>query len=133
MTPVIFADEAGCRAFARAVRARGIRHVTTSRELFAGGEIEHCYTAMSTDRYLPTTGAHWASEFRAMTARVGLDPRSDPWSHNPDRQYRPGFMDASLSLLRRIAFVQTNPRLEPAHCATIAKALTEADAECAGG
>ncbi len=131
MTPLIFSDEDACRAFARAVRARGIRHVTTSRELFAGGEIEHCYRAMSTDRYLPTTGAHWAAEFRAMIAHAGIDARSNPWSHSPGRDYPPGFMDESLSLLRRIAFVQTNPRLEPVHCEAIARALAEADAECA--
>jgi dTDP-4-amino-4,6-dideoxygalactose transaminase len=131
MTPLIFSDEDTCRAFAQAVRARGIRHVTTSRELFAGGEIEHCYRAMSTDRYLPTTGAHWAAEFRAMIAHAGIDPRSNPWSHSPGHNYPAGFMDESLSLLRRIAFVQTNPRLEPAHCEAIADALTEADAECA--
>ena len=131
MTPLIFSDEDACRTFARAVRGRGIRHVSTSRELFAGGEIEHCYRAMSTDRYLPTTGAHWATEFRAMIAHAGIDPRSNPWSHSPEREYKPGFMDESLSLLRRIAFVQTNPRLEPAHCHAIANALVEADAECA--
>ncbi|MBG0566103.1 DegT/DnrJ/EryC1/StrS family aminotransferase [Actinoplanes aureus] len=133
MTPLLFPDEPACQAFAAAVRARGIRHVTTSRELFAGGEIEHCYAAMSTDRYLPATGAHWATEFRAMNARVGIDARSNPWSHVPDRDYRPGFMDESLRLLRRLAFVQTNPRLEPAHCEEIAGALAAADAECAGG
>jgi dTDP-4-amino-4,6-dideoxygalactose transaminase len=131
MTPLIFSDEDACRAFARAVRARGVRHVTTSRELFAGGEIEHCYRAMSTDRYLPTTGAHWASEFRAMISRVGIDPRNNPWSHSSARDYPPGFMDQSLGLLRRIAFVQTNPRLERVHCEVIARALFEADAECA--
>ncbi|GGQ49071.1 DegT/DnrJ/EryC1/StrS family aminotransferase [Couchioplanes azureus] len=130
MTPLIFDDERACQAFVRAVRARGIRHVTTSRELFAGGEIEHCYAAMSTDRYLPTTGAHWATNFRAMVAKVGIDPRHDPWAGS-DREYPPGFMDESLGLLQRIAFVQTNPRLEPAHCETIARALCEADAECA--
>ena len=130
MTPLMFPDEDSCRAFARAVRARGIRHVTTSRELFAGGEIEHCYRAMSTDRYLPTTGAHWAAEFRAMTGRIGLDSRNDPWAYSA-RDYPPGFMDESLALLRRVAFVQTNPRLEPAHCEAIAEALAAADAECA--
>jgi dTDP-4-amino-4,6-dideoxygalactose transaminase len=130
MTPLIFADESACRAFVGAVRARGIRHITTSRELFAGGEIEHCYAAMSADRYLPTTGAHWASEFRAMTGRVGIDARTDPWSHS-SREYPPGFMDESMSLLRRIALVQTNPRLERAHCEIIARALSDADAECA--
>jgi dTDP-4-amino-4,6-dideoxygalactose transaminase len=132
MTPLIFSDENACRAFVGAVRARGIRHITTSRELFAGGEIEHCYAAMSADRYLPTTGAHWASEFRAMIGRVGIDARSNPWSHSAAREYRPGFMDESLALLKRIALVQTNPRLEPVHCEAIARALAEADAECAG-
>jgi len=132
MTPLIFSDEDACRAFVRAVRARGIRHVTTSRELFAGGEIEHCYAAMSADRYLATTGAHWAAEFRAMIAHVGIDARSNPWSHSPGRDYPSGFMDESLALVRRIALVQTNPRLEPVHCETIARALAEADAECAG-
>jgi dTDP-4-amino-4,6-dideoxygalactose transaminase len=131
MTPLIFSDEDACRAFVGAVRARGIRHVTTSRELFAGGEIEHCYAAMSADRYLPTTGAHWAADFRAMVARVGIDVRSNPWSHSPGREYPSGFMDESLCLLRRIALVQTNPRLEPVHCEAIARALAEADAECA--
>ncbi|MEV6599825.1 aminotransferase class I/II-fold pyridoxal phosphate-dependent enzyme [Actinoplanes sp. NPDC051346] len=131
MTPLMFADEDACQAFCRAVRARGIRHVTTSRELFAGGEIEHCYAAMSTDRYLPTTGAHWATNFRAMVSQVGIDPRSNPWTYSPGREYPPGFMDESLALLKRIAFVQTNPLLEPEHCAAIARALTEADAECA--
>jgi dTDP-4-amino-4,6-dideoxygalactose transaminase len=133
MTPLIFPDEDACRAFVRAVRARGIRHVTTSRELFAGGEIEHVYAAMSTDRYLPTTGAHWASEFRAMIAHVGIDARANPWSRSPGRDYPPGFIDESLAILKRIALVQTNPRLEPAHCETIARALAEADAECAAG
>jgi dTDP-4-amino-4,6-dideoxygalactose transaminase len=133
MTPLLFADQETCRAFVAAVRARGIRHVTTSRELFAGGEIEHCYAAMSADRYLPTTGAHWAAEFRAMIAHVGIDARSNPWSHTPGRDYRKGFMDESLALLKRIALVQTNPRLEPVHCEAIAEALAEADAECAGG
>jgi 8-amino-3,8-dideoxy-alpha-D-manno-octulosonate transaminase len=131
MTPLIFSDEDACRAFVRAVRARGIRHVTTSRELFAGGEIEHCYAAMSADRYLPTTGAHWATEFRAMIAHVGIDVRSNPWSRSSGRDYASGFMDESLALLRRIALVQTNPRLEKVHCEAIAKALAEADAECA--
>jgi hypothetical protein len=132
MTPLIFSDEESCRAFVRAVRTRGIRHITTSRELFAGGEIEHCYTAMSADRYLPTTGAHWAAEFRAMTGHVGIDERSNPWSRSPGRDYPPGFMDESLAILRRIALVQTNPRLERVHCEAIAGALAEADAECAG-
>ena len=132
MTPLIFPDEDGCRAFVGAVRTRGIRHVTTSRELFAGGEIEHCYAAMSADRYLPTTGAHWAADFRAMIGHAGIDARSNPWSHSPGRDYRSGFMDESLVLLRRIALVQTNPRLEPVHCEAIARALAEADAECAG-
>ncbi len=132
MTPLIFPDEDACRAFVRAVRARGIRHITTSRELFAGGEIEHVYRAMSADRYLPTTGAHWASEFRAMIAHIGLDARSNPWSHSPGRDYPPGFIDESLALLKRIALVQTNPLLEPVHCAAIARALAEADEECAG-
>ncbi|GAA0459772.1 hypothetical protein Ade02nite_13860 [Paractinoplanes deccanensis] len=132
MTPLLFPDESACQTFARAVRTRGIRHVTTSRELFAGGEIEHCYPAMSTDRYLPTTGAHWAPEFRAMIAHVGIDARNDPWARVPGRDYPPGFADESMRLLRRIAFVQTNPRLEPQHCAAIARALAEADAECAG-
>jgi dTDP-4-amino-4,6-dideoxygalactose transaminase len=131
MTPLIFPDEDACRAFVGAVRARGIRHVTTSRELFAGGEIEHCYRAMSTDRYLPTTGSHWAAEFRAMVARTSIDARTNPWSHSPGRDYPAGFMDDSFALLRRIALVQTNPRLEPAHCRAIATALAEADAECA--
>jgi dTDP-4-amino-4,6-dideoxygalactose transaminase len=132
MTPLIFPDEDSCQAFVRAVRARGIRHVTTSRELFAGGEIEHCYAAMSADRYLPTTGAHWAANFRAMVGRVGIDARSNPWSYPTAPDYPPGFMDESLALLKRIALVQSNPRLEPVHCAAIAKALAEADAECAG-
>jgi dTDP-4-amino-4,6-dideoxygalactose transaminase len=132
MTPLIFSDENACRAFVGAVRARGIRHVTTWRELFAGGEIEHCYAAMSADRYLPTTGAHWAADFRAMVSHIGIDVRSNPWSHSPGRDYRSGFMDESLSLLRRIALVQTNPRLEPVHCEAIARALAKADAECAG-
>jgi dTDP-4-amino-4,6-dideoxygalactose transaminase len=132
MTPLIFPDEDACQAFARAVRARGIRHITTSREVFAGGEIEHCYAAMSADRYLPTTGAHWASDFRAMIAHVGIDERRNPWSHSPGRDYPSGFMDESLALLRRIALVQTNPRLEPVHCEAIARALAEADTECAG-
>jgi dTDP-4-amino-4,6-dideoxygalactose transaminase len=132
MTPLIFADEASCRAFVGAVRARGIRHVTTSRELFAGGEVEHCYAAMSADRYLPTTGAHWATEFRAMIAHVGIDARSNPWTHSPGRDYPPGFMDESLAILKRMALVQTNPRLEPVHCEAIARALVEADVECAG-
>ena len=131
MTPLAFLDENACSAFVRSVRARGIRHITTSRELFAGGEIEHCYAAMSADRYLPTTGAHWATEFRAMNAHVGIDARSNPWAHSPGRTYPPGFMDESLSVLKRIALVQTNPRLEPAHCEAIARALAEADAECA--
>ncbi len=131
MTPLMFSDEDACRAFVAAVRARGIRHVTTSRELFAGGEIEHCYAAMSADRYLPTTGAHWAAEFRAMVGKVGIDARSNPWLHSPGRDYRAGFMDESLALLRRIALVQTNPRLEPVHCEAIARALAGADAECA--
>jgi hypothetical protein len=86
---------------------------------------------MSTDRYLPTTGAHWAAEFRAMIAQTAIDPRRNPWSDSPGRNYPPGFMDRSLSLLRRIAFVQTNPRLERVHCEAIARALVEADAECA--
>ncbi|MFI5495995.1 DegT/DnrJ/EryC1/StrS family aminotransferase [Actinoplanes sp. NPDC051859] len=133
MTPLLFPSEDACQAFVRAVRSRGIRHVTTSRELFAGGEIEHCYAAMSTDRYLPTTGAHWAANFRAMVAQVGIDPRTNPWEYAPGRAYPPGFMDESMRLLQRIAFVQTNPRLEPDHCATIARALAEADAECAAG
>jgi dTDP-4-amino-4,6-dideoxygalactose transaminase len=132
MTPLIFPDEDACRAFVRAVRARGIRHITTSREMFAGGEIEHCYAAMSADRYLPTTGAHWASEFRAMIGHVGIDARSNPWAHSPGRDYPPGFIDESLALIRRIALVQTNPRLEPVHCEAIARVLAEADAECAG-
>ena len=131
MTPLIFSDEDGCRAFVGAVRSRGIRHVTTARELFAGGEIEHCYAAMSADRYLPTTGAHWATEFRAMIGHVGIDARSNPWSHSPGRDYREGFMDESLAILKRIALVQTNPRLEPVHCEAIARALAEADSECA--
>jgi len=131
MTPLIFPDENACHAFVGAVRARGIRHVTTSRELFAGGEIEHCYAAMSADRYLPTTGAHWASDFRAMIAHIGIDERSNPWSHSPGRDYRPGFMDESLSLIRRIALVQTNPRLEPKHCKLIADAIRTADDEVA--
>jgi dTDP-4-amino-4,6-dideoxygalactose transaminase len=130
MTPLIFDDEETCRAFVRAVRVRGIRHITTSRELFAGGEIEHCYAAMSADRYLPTTGSHWAEEFRAMVSRVGIDTRNDPWSHVPGREYPAGFMNESLSILKRIALVQTNPRLEPTHCEVIARALAEADAEC---
>ncbi len=130
MAPLIFADENACRGFVKAVRSRGIRHITTSRELFAGGEIEHCYAAMSADRYLPTTGAHWAAEFRAMIAHIGIDSRSNPWSRSPGRDYPSGFMDQSLSLLRRIALVQTNPRLEPVHCEAIAKALSDADAEC---
>jgi len=132
MTPLIFPDEQACHAFVRAVRARGIRHVTTSGEKFAGGEIEHCYAAMCSDRYLPRTGAHWATEFRAMIARAGVDPRSNPWSFSPGREYSPGFMDHSLGLLKRIALVHTNPRLEPVHCEAIARALAEADAECAG-
>lgn len=132
MTPLIFPDEATCHAFVGAVRARGIRHVTTSRELFAGGEIEHCYAAMSADRYLPATGAHWAANFRAMIGHVGIDARSNPWSHSLGREYQSGFMDESLRLLRRIALVQTNPRLQPEHCQEIARALTEADAECVG-
>jgi dTDP-4-amino-4,6-dideoxygalactose transaminase len=131
MTPLVFSDEDSCRTFVEAVRARGIRHVTTSRELFAGGEIEHCYAAMSADRYLPQTGAHWATEFRAMIGHVGIDERSNPWSHSPAREYQPGFMDESLSIIRRIALVQTNPRLEPVHCEAIARALAEADAVCA--
>jgi dTDP-4-amino-4,6-dideoxygalactose transaminase len=131
MTPLIFPDEDACRVFVRAVRARGIRHITTSRELFAGGEIEHCYAAMSADRYLPTTGAHWATDFRAMLAHVGIDERNNPWSYASGRDYPSGFMDESLALLKRIALVQTNPRLEPAHCETIARVLAEADAECA--
>jgi hypothetical protein len=131
MTPLIFPDEDACRTFVKAVRARGIRHVTTSREMFAGGEIEHCYAAMSADRYLPTTGAHWASDFRAMIAHIGIDARSNPWSHSPRRDYEPGFMDESLALIKRIALVQTNPRLEPRHCEAIARALAEADMECA--
>jgi len=133
MTPLIFESEDSCHAFVAAVRARGIRHVTTSRELFAGGEIEHCYAAMSTDRYLPNTGAHWAANFRAMIDHVGIDARSNPWSYSPGREYPPGFMDESLHILRRIAFVQTNPRLEPGHCEVIARALAAADAECAAG
>jgi dTDP-4-amino-4,6-dideoxygalactose transaminase len=133
MTPLLFPDEGACQAFVKAVRARGIRHVTTSRELFAGGEIEHCYAAMSTDRYLPTTGAHWAANFRAMVGRVGIDERTNPWAYAPGREYPPGFMDESLGVLQRIAYVQTNPRLEPRHCAAIARALAAADAECAGG
>jgi hypothetical protein len=100
--------------------------------MFAGGEIEHCYAAMSADRYLPTTGAHWAADFRAMIAHVGIDGRSNPWSRSPGRDYPPGFIDESLALLRRIALVQTNPRLEPVHCEAIARALAEADAEYAG-
>ena len=126
-----FSDEDGCRAFVGAVRKRGIRHITTARELFAGGEIEHCYAAMMADRYLPTTGAHWATEFRAMIGHVGIDARTNPWSHSPGRDYREGFMDESLAILRRIALVQTNPRLEPVHCEAIARALAEADSECA--
>lgn len=66
-----------------------------------------------------------------MTARVGIDARRNPWAHSSGREYPPGFMDESLGILRRIALVQTNPRLEPAHCETIARALTAADAECA--
>jgi dTDP-4-amino-4,6-dideoxygalactose transaminase len=132
MTPLIFPDEDACQAFVRAVRDRGIRHITTSREVFAGGEIEHCYTAMSADCYLPTTGAHWASDFRAMIAHVGIDARCNPWSHSPGRDYPSGFMDESLALLRRIALVQTNPRLEPVHCEAIARALADADTDCAG-
>jgi dTDP-4-amino-4,6-dideoxygalactose transaminase len=131
MTPLIFPDEDGCRAFVKAVRSCGIRHVTTARELFAGGEIEHCYSAMSADRYLPMTGAHWASEFRAMVSHVSIDPRIDPWSYAPGRNYPDGFMDESLAILKRIALVQTNPRLEPVHCKAIALALAEADTECA--
>lgn len=129
MTPLIFPDENGCRAFVKAVRSRGIRHVTTARELFAGGEIEHCYSAMSADRYLPMTGAHWASEFRAMIGHVSIDKRIDPWSYAPGRNYPDGFMDESLALLKRIALVQTNPRLEAVHCEAIARALAEADTE----
>jgi len=68
-----------------------------------------------------------------MIGRVGIDARSNPWSRVPERDYPSGFMDESLAILRRIALVQTNPRLEPVHCEAIARALTEADAECAGG
>ena len=115
MTPLIFPDEESCRAFVKAVRSRGIRHVTTARELFAGGEIEHCYSAMSADRYLPMTGAHWASEFRAMIGHVSIDPRIDPWSHAPERNYPDGFMD---QIDTQAVAGATNPRLEPVHCET---------------
>src|SRR2546430_17596331 len=74
---------------------------------------------MSADRYLPTTGAHWATEFRAMIGHVGIDARVNPWSHSPGRDYREGFMGESLAVLRRIALAQTNPRLAPGHCEAI--------------
>jgi dTDP-4-amino-4,6-dideoxygalactose transaminase len=117
LTPLLFADEDTCQAFATAVRARGVPHVTTARERFAGGEIAHCYPVAAQEPFIPHAGAHWATRFRAMLDRT---PLAD------------GFMDESLAIVGRLAMIQTNPRLEPEHCRYIADAVRSADEEVAG-
>ncbi|MFC6930788.1 hypothetical protein ACFQHO_10915 [Actinomadura yumaensis] len=65
-----------------------------------------------------------------MTGRRSIDARSSPWTHplyDGTASYPEGFMDESLDLIARIAVIQTNPRLEPEHCATIAAAIRTAD------
>ena len=133
-TPLLFADERTCQAFAMAARGRGVRHVTTAHERFAGGEIDHCYAVMARERLIGAGGAHWADEFGAMRARRSIDARANPWSdphYGGDVTYPDGFMDAGLRLVRRLALIQTNPRLEGHHCRAIAEQLREADYEVA--
>ena len=134
-----FDDERACQAFAAAVRAQGVQHVSTARERFAGGEIYHCYPVMAGEQLIGSGGAHWAAEFGAMTARRSVDPRANPWTdarYDGCVAYPAGFMADSLDRVRRIALVQTNPRLEPRHCRAIAEAIRRADREvaaaCAG-
>lgn len=129
-TLLLFPDAERCQAFAAAVRAQGVRHVTTSQEKFAGAEIYHCWPAMAGEQPIPQAGGHWATEYPAMTGRRSVDARSSPWTHplyDGTASYPEGFMDESLALIARLAVIQTNPRLEPEHCATIAAAIRTAD------
>jgi len=133
-TPLLFPTAAACRAFAAAVRARGVPHLLTWRDGFAGGEICHCYPVMAGEQFIPGMGAHSADRFGAMVAKRSVDPRCNPWTHplyGGGADYPEGFADESLALVARMAMVQTNPRLEPAHCDAIADALRQADDETA--
>ena len=91
---------------------------------------------MADEQLIGRGGGHWASEFDAMVGRRSLDPRMSPWTdprYEGNIDYPAGFDDHSLDLVRRIAFIQTNPRLEARHCRLIAAAIRDADAELAEG
>lgn len=133
-TPLLFPKEEACQAFAASMRAQGVLHVSTSKEGFAGGEIHHCYAVAANEPFIRKAGAHWATNFHAMVEKKSADPRVNPWTHpvyHGNVAYPDGFMDESLAILNRIAMIQTNPRLEPAHCEVIADAISKADDEVA--
>lgn len=82
---------------------------------------------------------HAAHSWRRVQGRgegekKSIDPRFNPWTHplyEGDVDYPEGFMDESLSIINRIAMIQTNPRLEPPHFEIIAAAIRAADEEVA--
>lgn len=136
MIPLRFGSAPACQAFAAAVRAQGIQHVSTWKESFAGAEIHHCFAIAAGEQFIPRAGAHCGADFRAMIERRSVDPRSNPWTHplcERDVSYPEGFVDDSLALVKQIAMIQTNPRLEPEHCAVIGAAIRAADEEVASG
>jgi dTDP-4-amino-4,6-dideoxygalactose transaminase len=112
-TPLHFPSAGACEAFAAGLRGRGVQHVSTVRDGFAGGEIHHCYPVAAGEQFIPHAGAHLALDFHAMA------------------DYPDGFMDASLRIAERLAMIQVNPFLEPQHCDVIAAAIRAADDDVA--